>query len=189
MLYIILKPICIAILKIFFGFKVEGKELFPKNKPFILASNHLSNLDPVVIGAACPYKLYYLAKEELFRNKLFAFLIKKLNAIPLSRKKTDFGVLRLALKILKEKPILIFPQGTRSFTFNNFKAGVGFLYKKTGLPIIVAKIYGTDKVLPKGARFLKKGKIRVFFDKVTYLDKDDTVEEIAKKVVEKIKSL
>ncbi|MCM8819566.1 MAG: 1-acyl-sn-glycerol-3-phosphate acyltransferase [Candidatus Omnitrophica bacterium] len=176
-------------MKIFFGFKVEGKEVFPKNKPFILASNHLSNLDPVVIGAACPYKLYYLAKEELFRNKLFAFLIKKLNAIPLSRKKADLGVLRSVLKILEEKPILIFPQGTRSQNFNNFKAGVGFLYKKTVLPIIVAKIYGTDKVLPKGAKFLKKGKIRIVFDEVTSLDKAETAEEITKKVIEKIKSL
>ncbi|MEM7816705.1 MAG: lysophospholipid acyltransferase family protein [Candidatus Aenigmatarchaeota archaeon] len=190
MLYQFLKPITIAILKIFFGFQVKGKEVFPLNKPFILASNHLSNLDPVVLGAACPYRLYFLAKEELFENPLFALLIKTLGAIPLKRGGSNLKVMRLALNILKNKPLVIFPQGTRKEELDTFKAGVGFLYKKSKAPIIVAKIFNTDKVLPKNAKFIKKReKIRVIFDRLEGAFESDSYDLIALKVIDRIKKL
>jgi 1-acyl-sn-glycerol-3-phosphate acyltransferase len=179
----------IFLFKWFFKFEVEGKELFPKNTPFILASNHLSNLDPVVLGAACPHKLNFLAKEELFRNKLFAFILRRVGAIPLKRGQTDVKMMRIALRILQEKPLVVFPQGTRGANYDNFKAGVGFLYKKTHLPIVAAKIYGTDKVLPREAKFVRRGEIKVIFDKVVGIDNNESYQDTALKVINKIKNL
>lgn len=172
-----------------FKIEIKGRQSFPKNEPFILASNHISNLDPVVVGVGCPSKLAYLAKEELFKNKLFGFYLKALGCIPLKRGQSDVGVLRKAINILKEKPLVIFPQGGRAESYDTFKSGVGFLQKKTGVPVIAAKVYGTDQILPKGAKFFKKGKAKVIFAKVQHINKEDSVEDIAAKVMEKIKSL
>jgi len=189
MLYNLVRPIVIFLLKIFFNFKVKGKEVFPKNKPFILASNHLSNLDPIVLGAACPFRLVYLAKEELFKNKLFASFLKQLGAIPIRRETQDIKTIRLAIKILQNKPIVIFPQGRRSKNYDEFKSGIGLIWRKTKVPIIAAKIYGTDKALPPKSKFLRLTNIRLIFDLVSNLEEKDTNEIVSLKVIEKIKSL
>jgi len=189
MLYNILKSIVIFLLKIFFNFKIKGKEVLPKNKPFILASNHLSNLDPIVLGAACPFRLVYLAKEELFKNRLFAIFIKRLGAIPVKRETQDIKTLRLAIKILQNKPIVIFPQGRRSKNYDEFKSGIGLIWRKTNAPVIAAKIYGTDKAMPPRSKFLRLANISVIFDLVSNLEEKDTNDIIAFKVIEKIRSL
>ena len=189
MLYSISRFLSACILKIFFNLEIKGKEAFPKNRPFILASNHISNLDPVVAGVGCPYKLAYLAKEELFKNKLFGRYLKSLGCIPLKREQSGAGVLRQALKVLKTKPMVIFPQGGRSESYDDFKAGVGFLQKKSGVPVIAAKVYGTGQILPKGAKTFKKGRIKVIFARVDAIKKGDSIEDIAVKVMERIKNL
>lgn len=189
MIYEICKAICFLAISCFARIEVKGREVFPKKGPFILASNHISNFDPEVVGMLCPRPLYYLAKEELFKNKLLAAILNKINVIPLKRNHGDLHVLRLSLKILEEKPLLIFPQGTRSTNYDSVKEGVGFLYAKSRAPIIAAKVYGTDKILPKGAKFPRFGKIKVIYAKVEGLKEADSREEVSAKVIETIKSL
>jgi 1-acyl-sn-glycerol-3-phosphate acyltransferase len=189
MIYEICKAICFLVISFFARIEVRGREVFPKKGPFILASNHISNFDPEVVGMLCPRPLYYLAKEELFKNRIFGAILKKINVIPLKRGQGDLHVLRLSLKILEDKPLLIFPQGTRSTNYDSIKGGVGFLYKKSNAPIIAAKVEGTDKILPKGAKFPKFGKIRVIYAKIEGLSEAASREEIAAKVIETIKNL
>jgi len=189
MLYSVSKFLIIWFFKIFFKIEVKKKEVFLRQTPFILASNHISYLDPLVVGSSCPRKLSYLAKNELFRNKLVALWLKCLGAFPLKRGKADIEAMRLCIEILKVKPLLIFPQGTRSGTFNKVSRGVGFLHKKTGAPIIAARVYGTDQILPKGAKFFRPGRLKVIFAKVDNIEESDSYEDIARKVVDKIKSL
>ncbi len=189
MLYSLSKFFIICFSKIFFKIEVEGKEVFPQKAPFILASNHISNLDPLVVGGSCPRKLAYLAKEELFKNRLLRFWMNNVGGVPLKRGKTDIEAVRTSIKTLKKRPLLIFPQGTRSDNFDNVNSGVGFLHKKTGAPIIASRVYGTDKILPKGAKFFHPGRIKVIFAKVDNIEEGDNYEEITQKVVNKIKTL
>ena len=113
-------------------------------------------------------------------------LIKRLSKLPGIGEKTAE---RLALHILSREPLLLFPQGTRSDSFDSIKAGAGFLYKKTKVPVIAARVYGTADVLPRGAKSLQRGKIRVVFDKVAELDPQDSREAIAAKIAAKIQNL
>lgn len=189
MTYEICKALCFLLVSLFCKIEVKGKDVFPKAGPFILASNHISYLDPEVVGMLCPRKLNYLAKEELFTNKLFAAFLKKINVIPIKRGHADLHVLRLSLKILESKPLLIFPQGKRATNYDSFKEGVGFLYRKSKAPVIAAKVYGTDKILPKGAKFPKFGKIKVIFAKVEGLENQNTRHQVTAKVIETIKAL
>ena len=189
MLYSLSKFLIVCFAKIFFKIKVKGKEVFPRQSPFILASNHISYLDPLVVGGSCPRKLSYLAKEELFRNKLMRFWMNNVGAVPLKRGKADIEAMRTSVRTLKQKPLLIFPQGTRSEAFDKVNPGVGFLHKKTGAPVIAARVYGTDKILPKNAKFFHSCRIKVIFARVNNIEEGDSYEEIAQKVVDKIKTL
>lgn len=189
MLYDFLKFLAVFILKTFFAFRVEHGEIIPRAQPFLLASNHISILDPIVVGSAVPVKLAYVAKEELFNNKWFAWLLRNIGVIPLDRGKSDIGAIRVSLRILKNKPLLIFPQGTRSNEYDHFKNGAGFLCKKGKVPVFAAKVYGTDKILPKGRGWFKRGKIKVVFGKVDNIEEDDRYEDITRKVGEALKSL
>jgi len=189
MIYEIARFICSVILKTLFHFEITGQNIFPYHQPFILASNHVSNLDPVVLGVACPVPLYYLAKEELFKQKLFGHLLSAIHVIPVKRGKVDIQSVRIALKLLSVKPIVIFPQGTRAAPYDNFKAGVGFFQSKTHVPVFVAKISGTETILPKSATAPKPGNIRVSFTQLNNITADDSYEAVAFKVIEAIKNL
>ncbi|MFA6281130.1 MAG: lysophospholipid acyltransferase family protein [Candidatus Omnitrophota bacterium] len=189
MIYEICKALCKLILKFYCKIEVQGQQLFPRQGPFILASNHISNLDPFVIGTLCPRQLYYLAKEELFKHSFFRWLLKNINVIPVKRGHGDLRVMRAALGVLKNEPLLIFPQGTRSDNYDNVKGGVGFLYKKAKVPILAAKISGTDKMLPKGGKRINSGEVNVIFAKVEELDDNENYEAIAAAIVRKIKEL
>ena len=123
-------------LKLFFGIEVVGREAIPSKGPFIIASNHMSNFDPPVLAVASPRKLVFIAKEELFNNKIGSLYFKGIGCIPLQRQGSDIKALRLALKVLKKNPLLIFPQGTRTNSLDSALSGVGFLCKKAKVPVV-----------------------------------------------------
>lgn len=190
MLYRFIQITTFIICKLFFHLKLIGKDVFPpKGEPFILASNHLSHLDPPLLSLIAPCKMGFIAKEELFSTKLTNAAFNSLGAVPLSRNASDIKALRTALNILKEKPIVIFPQGERTANLDQYRPGVGFLYKKTKVPVIAARIYGSGDVLPRGSKWFKKGRITVIASRVTDINENDSPEEITIKIVNKIKSL
>lgn len=189
MIYRLSKALVYCFLKLFYGFEVKGEEAIPKAGPFILASNHLSNLDPPTIAASSPRKIGFLAKKELFKSKLGNFYLKSVGAIPVDRGKNDIRIMRLALKTLESKPLLIFPQGTRGGSLVAANNGIGFFHKKSAVPIIAVRIYGTDKALPKGAKFFGKGKVKVVFARVDNIKNSDNYENITQKVMTKIETL
>ncbi len=191
MLYRLGKILSVFFFRLFFRLEVKGKDKIPRKEAFILASNHISYLDPVVLGAASPRRIYFLGKEELFKNKLFGYILKNLGVIPLNRYKGDIGAMRIALKLFKEKKaLLIFPQGSRgNISVDKVKPGVGFLFRKASVPIVVAKIFGTEKALPKGKKLLRFVKVKVIFDRLNNFRDTDSYKIISCKVLDKIKHL
>ena len=189
MLYRISAVIFRFALRVFFKLEIQGADCFPKTGPFILASNHVSFLDPHTVASCSPRKLAIIARDDLFDNKILGFYMRRVGVISLKRDSADIGALKQALAILKTSPLLLFPQGGRMSDLGKAKAGIGFLCRKASVPVIAARVYGTDVILPKGARFFRRGKIKVIFSKVDNIEKNDTNEGIASKVMEKIKSL
>ena len=189
MLYKFLRPIAVFLFKIFFRIEVKGKYNIPKEGGVIIASNHLSNLDPVVLGVASPRRLNFLAKEELFRNQLFSRFIKSLGAIPLKREKRDISAVKKAYKILKREEVLvIFPQGSRIFK-GKIYPGVGFLAKKANVPVVPTKILGTDKILPPGKGFFHLEKIKVVFGRPFNVKDGLSPKDITERIFSEIKNL
>jgi len=189
MLYRISTTLVYCYLKLFYKLDIRGKEFIPKKGPFILAANHLSNLDPPLLATISPRAVGFLAKEELFHNKISALYFKDVGLLPLKRGQNDIGAVRLALKVLERKPLVIFPQGTRGASLEAANNGVGFLCKKAKVPVVVARIYGTKKEPSKRLNFFNKSKIRVIFARVDNIEEGDNHEDITRKVMDKIKSL
>ncbi len=155
-------------LRLLFRFRAEGWEDFPENGGCILASNHMSFLDPVVLGMACPRQLCFLARADLFSgtSRFFSWLLTRVNAYPLKRGEGDPVAMRTALRLLKEgRALVIFPEGTRSpdGSLRRGSPGLGMLALKTGVPIVPALIVGTERALPRGAKFIHPAKIAVYF--------------------------
>ncbi len=131
--------------KIFYNFHIEGKENIPENEGVVIASNHRSYADPVLLTMPMKKPVKYMAKEELFKNKIFGAFIKMLGAFPVKRGAGDMKVIDDSIAILSSgKNLVIFPEGTRA---KENKVGKG----KTGVALIAAKS-GAD-VLPMGIVF------------------------------------
>lgn len=104
-----------GIFRLFYRVEVVGVEKIPSGKGFIVAPNHLSNLDPPLLGAFLPVKMKYMAKEELFRVPLFGKLISSLGAFPVKRGGRDVAAVRAAVEQLKAGgQVVIFPEGRRA---------------------------------------------------------------------------
>ena len=156
--------------KIFYDFHIEGIENIPQDRPVVLASNHRSYADPVILTMPMKLPVSYMAKEELFRNKLFGWFIRKLGAFPVTRGAGDMSVIDDSINILRSgRNLVIFPEGTRS---KDGKVGKG----KTGVAMIAAKS-GAD-VVPCGIIF--EGEKLHFRSKLTLrFGKPITAEELA----------
>lgn len=130
---------------------VIGRENIPKEKGgYIIASNHVSNNDPPVVGVTFKGKYTFMAKQELFEiNPLFTWLIKSLGAFPVKRGAKDNSAINRALESLKEGRIfVIFPEGTRSKdgTLGHAKSGVTLIAAQAKVPVVPVFIkYGRKK--------------------------------------------
>ncbi len=134
----------------FFRLRVIGAEQVPASGRVILASNHCCYADPVFIGVSTRRVLHFLAKREAFDWFLFGPLIRRLNALPISRGAADLKALSSVEKALRrEGTILMFPEGTRrkDGRLGPAKSGVGFVAARTHAPIVPVYISGTARVL------------------------------------------
>ena len=119
LLYWILLPIVWPLLHILWRIEVVGKENIPRGRAHVIASNHLSDLDPVyILEAVFSWKRYtILAKQELFKNPLIGWFLSCMGAVPIDRGKGDMDTVNKVTDECKNgMPILIFPEGTRSKT-------------------------------------------------------------------------
>lgn len=158
------------IFKIWLRWEVFGRENIPAEGPVVIAANHLSLLDPPVLGAAATRKVHFMAKSELFKPAWFGALIRKLGAFPVRRGAMDRDAIKTGLTILKENKVLaVFPEGTRSKTGELGRAGGGafMMAVKCKAKIVPVYIYGTDLKRHPGWP-----KVRVIFGKPMEYDPD-----------------
>ncbi len=159
---------------------------------FIIASNHISNMDPFILGLASRRRLSYVAKESLFYSKLLRYLLYRVDAFPIKRGGADFRAMRETLRRLKKgAPVVLFPEGTRQIAGVERKVheGIGFIVAKAGVPVIPAYIKDSDKVLPPGSKILKRHRVTVFFGEPLHFTKHQSYADIAHQVMEKVSSL
>ena len=146
MFYSVLKIILRILFKIFLRLEVKGAENIPATGPLVIASNHLSLLDPPVIGVASTRKVHFMAKQELFVPVL-GDIYKLLGAFPVKRGGADRTAIKHGIDLMLDGGVLaIFPEGTRSKTGVLGKAEPGALMMagKAKAVIVPTCVKGTD---------------------------------------------
>lgn len=177
---------------VYFRTKYIGREHIPKDQPFLLVCNHVSNIDPFIVGICRPRRFSFLAKEELFKGAFANWLFRGMGAFPIKRGRSDFGALRQALKRLKSgTPLILFPEGTRGTGSVKKKAnpGVGFLAVKSGLPVVPAFIEGSDGALPNGAKWFRFHPVKVTFGPPVNISTEQKFPDISQEILRSIYAL
>jgi len=199
MMYFIVRNFLKLFLVILMGFRVYGKEKVPKKGAFILASNHVSHLDPPALASASPRVLHFMARHTLFDNRLLGWVIGSCNAFPVRRGEADLGSMKKGIRLLKSgEPLLIFPEGTRSESgeMSEAQPGMGYLSLMSGAPILIAYVEGTGEAMPKGAHRIKLRSVSVYFGNMIDpkkldlpLDRKEAAQKLADYVVGEIERL
>ncbi len=160
--------------RLLFRLEVFGEGNVPLEGALVVASNHLSLLDPPLIGCACPRELRYVAKAELFRIPVLSALFRRLGGFPVERGTADVGAIRTALHHLREgRAVLIFIEGTRGSgdCLLPPTPGATLLARQSGAPVLPTAIIGTHRAMPKGAKLPRLAKVKVAFGKpVSYAE-------------------
>lgn len=185
--------------KILFRFQTRGSENVPRKGAFILASNHRSNLDPPILASAISRKLHFMAKVELFDNKIFVAVLKRLNCIKLNRQGMDRSALKQGLQALHNgRGLLVFPEGRRSADggLSSGKAGAALFAFGANVPVIPVFIRGTERAMPPKRHFISPVKVRITLGKkifpariVNRQDKKAAYQEFTDRIMKEIAGL
>lgn len=173
-IYDIVRPVG----KLVYGakYKVEfvGQENIPEEGGFILASNHMVAIDPIMIAVGCEKRqLHFMGKKELFQNPIVKKILSLVNGFPIVRGGVDTEALDYAARVVKEGYILgMFPEGTRSKDHKpgRAKSGISLIAKECKADILPVAIYNCDD--------MKKGsKVTIRFGEVIPYEKLGISEE------------
>lgn len=173
MLYKLARLIAMGLFRTLWRPVLEGREHIPPTGPVIVASNHLSFIDSVVIPLAVPRRVVFLAKAEYWEGRSLASLPRRVffrafEAVPVDRdqQRDATASLNLAAEVLARGDAFgIYPEGTRSRDGRLYRGrtGVGWLALSTGSVVLPVGLTGTDRVQPVGARVPRIHRLRVRF--------------------------
>jgi 1-acyl-sn-glycerol-3-phosphate acyltransferase len=164
-LYGFIRSFLRLILKLYFRWEVYGKDNLPAVGGALLAANHVSYLDPPLMGCAVDRHVHFMAKKELFSIPGLGWLMRRFGSIPVERKGSDRQAIRRALELLQSGSVVgIFPEGTRGDgkTLLKPQPGTVLLAAKAGVPIVPMAITGIERVLPPGCWLPRPAKIKIF---------------------------
>ena len=193
MLYNVFRLIALLFFRFYSIMQVEGVDQLPKDKAFILAPNHFSNIDVFILLAAVKIEFYTFGKIELFHNPILKWFSIKLNAIPVNRKGFCRHAFMAATKLLQQnKNLAIFPEGqvSKDGRMGGFKLGIAKLALEINVPIIPVAIIGSNRVLPLGHIIPKPHRVFVKFGQPIYMEnyEQDYDKKELKEVTERIRN-
>jgi 1-acyl-sn-glycerol-3-phosphate acyltransferase len=134
------------IYRFYFRWSVFNPERVPVKGPVILAANHMSYLDPPLVGSGLHRDINYLARESLFRYPGMGALLRSWNSVPVDRDGGGAAGLKAILdRLLHGGGIILFPEGTRSFDgkLQPARSGIGLTVIKSAAPVVPVRVFGT----------------------------------------------
>jgi len=192
MFYSIVRFILKVLFNIIYNIKVHNAEKFDNSKgKCILCSNHIANLDPITVAIATKRHIRFMAKKELFPNKLFSFVLSNLGAFPVDREGISVTSIKTAISVLNDDQILgIFPEGTRikgGYNEENAKPGVAMIANKANSNIIPVHIVGEYKF--RGTIHVYFGEEKNYFQNYEGKIRTEQYTQIGKEILKDIYNL
>ena len=142
-LYTIGKCVCMPIFKLLYRFKTVNADYIPAEGGVIIASNHIANSDPPLMGLSSRRRMYFMAKSELFENKFFGALIRALGAFPVERGAGDGKAIKTGEDLIREGNVMtIFIEGGRTKTGDLMRprSGCALVAQQMQVPVVPACI-------------------------------------------------
>lgn len=158
--YTFARIICTPVFKVMYRYKFVNRNTFPPQGGYILACNHISASDPILLGIGQKRRVYFMAKDELFKNKFFACIIRGLGAFPVKRGAGDGKAIKTGMDVIEEGNVMgIFLEGGRSKTGELMRprSGCALVAMETGVPVIPACITNVGKSKIFGKRIIRYG--------------------------------
>lgn len=175
-----------TLVRLMFRTRVEGAEQIPGSGPVILAGNHLTFIDSMILPLVCDRQVFFIGKDEYVTGKgvkgrLMAWFFTGVGMIPVDRDGGRGGVAALMTghRVLEEGRIFgIYPEGTRSPDGRLYRGrtGIARLTLMTGAPVVPFAMIGTDKLQPSGKGLPRAGKVTVRFGKPMEFSRYDGME-------------
>ncbi len=164
--YSVIYHLARAFMNTFGPLDIYGQENIPAGG-CVFASNHLSFLDPPLVGCCIHREMFFLARKTLQDNPLLAKIFPYCNVILIDRDGgSDVGAFKKMFRILKEgHAVLVFPEGTRSKDGKPGKpqGGAGLIACKAKVPVVPVRIFGSNQVLPRGSCIPRRASLKVCF--------------------------
>lgn len=190
MIYTIVKVVLGILFRLLYRFNIQSREKIPPSGPAIVAANHTSYADPIIVALVSQRPVSFMAKEELFGIPLFNWLIRSLHAFPVRRGKSDRVAIQRALKVLADDEVIgIFPEGTRQRSgigLGPVEEGMALLAIKSNAPIVSLAIVGSDKIIPEGKILPRFPKIEARVGRVIHPDEFSPPEKEKRKKITEI---
>ncbi len=157
---------CLVVLplKLYTRLTVSGREHLPTDGPYIIAPNHRSYLDTPFAGAIDWHRMRFMGKQEMWKNKQFGWVFSALGSFPVNRGAADREALKRAIDSLATgEPLVLFPEGTRKQgpVIQPLFDGAVYVALKADVPIVPVGIGGSERVMPKGAKFVYPRKVHI----------------------------
>lgn len=162
--YSIVRNLCTGFCLLWCRMKVEGRENIPGEGIFILAPTHRSILDTPISSGLTRRRMRFMGADKWWSNKWFGKLLSMLGGFPVSRGSADREALRRCMALLEGgEPLVLFPEGERKSgpIVQPLFEGATYIASKTGAPIVPVGIGGSEKAMPKGAKFIRPKKLHV----------------------------
>ena len=143
---------------------IEGRDNFPTSGPFILAPTHRSIIDTPVASGVYRKRMRFMGADKWWSNRYFGNLLTALGGFPVSRGSADREALRRCIAVIEGgEPLVLFPEGERKsgVVVQPLFEGAAYVAMKTGVPIIPVGIGGSERAMPKGAKFIYPRKMHV----------------------------
>lgn len=175
--YQIVRFIVTTFCRVWCRMTVEGRENVPAEGIFILAPTHRSILDTPIASGVTRRRMRFMGADKYWKHDAFGRLLTALGGFPVSRGTADREALKRSIAVLQDgEPLVLFPEGERKLgpLVQPLFDGATYIAVKAGVPIIPVGIGGSERAMPKGAKFIRPRKLHVVVGKPIQASTDAT---------------
>lgn len=165
------KAIATGFIRLMTRMTVDGKENLPRTGSYVLAPVHRSYVDTPIAAGVTRRRMRFMGKDSMWKNKPFGWLLSSVGGFPVTRGTTDIEALKRCIHVLNNgEPLVMFPEGERKSgpIVQPLFEGAAYVACRGRVPIIPVGIGGSERVMPKGAKFIYPRKVRVIVGQPIY---------------------
>lgn len=164
--YRLVRGAVVGFCRVFWRMTITGTENVPRDRPFILSPVHRSNIDTPLVAVVTKRRLHYMGKDSMWKVKAIGRFFTAMGSFPVHRETrfADRDALRQCIEVLQSgEPLVMFPEGTRreGTVVEDLFEGPAYIAMKVGVPIVPVGIGGSERAMPRGAKFIKPVKTAI----------------------------